>query len=287
MSDIQFHAPERLDDAIRLLASDGEARPLAGGQTLVAMLNADLLRPSAIVSLHRIAALKGVARTADGSLRVGAMTSHEALARSVELRGAHRLLSEAAGRIGHEAIRTRGTIGGAVAHADPSADYPPALLALHATVETEGRNGRRALPIDQFFQGFLTTALEDGELVTGILLPPSAAGARVHYEKFARVEGDFATVSVAVVVGWDGVKITSASIALGGCAPVPVRSAGAEQKLVGSAAEDAALVAAGALLSAASDPIDDVRGSAAYRRQIIPGLVKRAVRAALAKGARP
>lgn len=287
MSEIQFHAPERLDEAIRLLATDGEARPLAGGQTLVAMLNADLLRPSAIVSLHRIAALKGVEPRGDGSLWIGAMTSHEVLARSTGLRGSHRLLGEAAARIGHEAIRTRGTIGGAIAHADPSADYPPALLALDATIEIEGRKGKRALPIDRFFQGFLTTALEEGELVTGIKLPAGPPRACVHYEKFARVEGDFATVSVAVVIGWDGTRVTRARIALGGCASVPVRSADAEQRLLGGAADDAALDEAGALLAGASDPIDDVRGSAAYRRQIIPGLVKRAVRAALAKGARP
>ena len=285
MTDTQFHAPERLDEAIGLLAADDEARPLAGGQTLVAMLNADLLRPRALISLHRIAALKGIERRADGSLRVGAMTTHSGLALSAELRGAHRLLAEAAGRIGHEAIRNRGTIGGAVAHADPSADYPAALVALEAEIEIEGPRGRRKLPVHQFFQGFLTTALEQGELVTGIVLPPGPAKVATRFEKLARVEGDFATASVAVVLGLDAGRVTSARLALGGCGSVPVRSFEAEKAVVGQAPGDTVFSQAGELLATAADPIDDVRGSAAYRRTIIPGLVARAIGAALAKGA--
>jgi len=285
MTDTRFHAPERLDEAIGLLTADDEARPLAGGQTLVAMLNAELLRPRAIVSLHRIAALKGVERRAGGSLWIGAMTTHSALAASAELRGAHRLLAEAAARIGHEAIRNRGTIGGAVAHADPSADYPAALVALDAEIEIEGPRGKRSLPAHQFFRGFLTTALEPGELVTGVVLLPGPAKAATRFEKLARVEGDFATASVAVVLGLDAGRVTSARLTLGGCGSVPIQSIEAEQIIAGHTLSDAVLKKAGELLAAAADPIDDVRGTAAYRRAIIPGLVARAVRSALAKGA--
>jgi carbon-monoxide dehydrogenase medium subunit len=278
MTATRFHAPERLDEAIRLLAADEEARPLAGGQTLVAMLNADLLTPSQLVSLHRIAALKGIERRADGSLRIGAMTTHAALARSDALGGGHGLLADAASRIGHDAIRNRGTLGGAVAHADPSADYPPALVALDAAVEAVGPSGKREIAAADFFQGFLTTALDRGEIVTAIILPPGPTQARTHYEKFARVEGDFATVSVAAALWTGGVRI-----ALGGVGPAPVRSTEAEAKLVAGGLSDAALDAAGALLVEASDPIDDVRGSADYRRLLIPRLVRRAIRAAEGK----
>lgn len=278
MAATRFHAPDTLDDAVRLLAADEDARPLAGGQTLVAMLNADLLNPSQLVSLHRIAALKGIERRSDGSLRVGAMTTHAELARSEVLRGTHRLLAEAAGRIGHEAIRNRGTLGGAVAHADPSADYPPALVALDALIEAVGPMGKREIPAAEFFQGFLTTALGPSEIVAAIILPPGHAPARTHYEKFARVEGDFATVSVAVAL-WTG----AVRVALGGVGSVPVRSAEAEAKLNAGSLSDSAIDAAGALLLAASDPIDDVRGSANYRRLLIPRLVKRAIRAAEAR----
>ncbi len=281
MTTTRFHAPERLDEAIRLLAADDEARPLAGGQTLVAMLNADLLSPSQIISLHRIAALKGIEKRSDGSVRIGAMTTHAGLARSDVLRDGHRLLAQAAGRIGHEAIRNRGTIGGAVAHGDPSADYPPALVALDAVIEAVGPKGKREIPASDFFQGFLTTALGQGEIVAAIILPPSLNQARTHYEKFARVEGDFATVSVAVALWRGGVRI-----ALGGVGPVPVRSAEAEAELQAGQLSDAAINDAGALLVAASDPLDDVRGSADYRRRLIPRLVKRAIRAAQAKDAR-
>ena len=278
MTDTRFHAPERLDEVISLLADDEESRPLAGGQTLVAMLNADLLSPSQIVSLHRIKALHGIERRADGTLRVGAMTTHAELARSDELRGTHRLLGEAAGRIGHEAIRNRGTIGGAVAHADPSADYPPALGALDAVIEAVGPKGKREIPAAKFFQGFLTTALGGGEIVVAIILPASPTETRTHYEKFARVEGDFATVSVAVALWSGGVRI-----ALGGVGPVPVRSPEAEATLLAGRLSDAAIDDAGAILVAASDPINDVRGSANYRRLLIPRLVKRAIRRAQAK----
>ncbi len=281
MTETRFHAPERLEDAISLLSADEDARPLAGGQTLVAMLNADLLSPSQIISLHRIKALQGIERRADGSLRIGAMTTHATLARSAELRGAHVLLGQAAGRIGHEAIRNRGTIGGAVAHADPSADYPPVLVALEALIEAVGPKGKRAVPAAEFFQGFLTTALTLGEIVSAIILQPSPAQARVHYEKFARVEGDFATLSVAVALWGGGVRI-----ALGSVGPVPVRSLDAEAILVAGQMSDGAIKEASAKLAAASDPIDDVRGSADYRRLLIPRLVKQAIRAAQAKDAR-
>ena len=281
MTEPRFHAPERLDEAIRLLAADEDARPLAGGQTLVAMLNAELLSPSQLVSLHRIAALRGIEKRADGAMRIGAMTTPASLARSEALRGVHRLFADAAGRIAHEAIRNRGTLGGAVAHADPSADYPPVLVALDAVIEAVGPAGKREIAAVDFFQGFLTTALEPGELIAAIILPPGSGQARTHYEKFARVEGDFATVSVAVALAGNGARV-----ALGGVGPVPVRLTEAEASLNQGRLSDEAIAAAGVLLVAASDPIDDVRGSADYRRLIIPRLVRRAIRTAEARTAR-
>jgi carbon-monoxide dehydrogenase medium subunit len=280
-----FHAPTSIDEAVRLLAADEDARPLAGGQTLVAMLNADLMSPSALVSLHRIEALRRIEPGADGTLRIGAMTTHATLAKSGALLGAHRLVAEAAGRIGHAAIRTMGTIGGAVAHADPSADYPPALIALDAAIEAVGPTGRREIPARDFFQGFLTTALGAGEFIAAILLPPSSPGARVHYEKFARVEGDFATVSVALALWQEGTRPARIQVAIGGVGPAPVRSLEAERRLLEGDGDDASVEAAGAMLVKASDPIDDVRASADFRRLLIPRLLKRALRAAQAKEA--
>ena len=285
MPEPRFHAPSTVEEAVRLLAADEESRPLAGGQTLVAMLNADLMSPSALVSLHRIEALRRIEAAADGALRIGAMTTHAALARSQAFRGAHRLVAEAAGRIGHAAIRTMGTIGGAVAHADPSADYPPALVALGAAIEAVGPNGRREIPADAFFEGFLTTALEPREIVTAIVLPPEPPGARVHYEKFARVEGDFATISVALALWQEGATPTRIQIALGGVGPKPVRVSDAESQLLEGGCDDASIEAAGAMLVEASDPIDDVRASAAFRRLLIPRLLRRTIRAAQAREA--
>jgi carbon-monoxide dehydrogenase medium subunit len=280
-----FHAPASIDEAVRLLAADEDARPLAGGQTLVAMLNADLVSPSALVSLHRIEALRRIEPGADGTLRIGAMTTHATLAKSRALHGAHRLLAEAAGRIGHAAIRAMGTIGGAVAHADPSADYPPAVVALDAAIEAAGPRGRHAIPARDFFQGFLATALKPGEIVTAVLLEPVPPGARVHYEKFARVEGDFATASVALALWQEGTRLVRIQVAIGGVGPAPVRSPDAERRLLEGGGDDASVEAAGAMLVEASDPIDDVRASADFRRLLIPRLLKRALRAAQAKEA--
>ena len=285
MSDTRFHAPASIDEAVRLLAADVEARPLAGGQTLVAMLNADLMSPSALVSLHRIEALHQIGPGAGGALRIGAMATHAALAESPALTGAHRLVAEAAGRIGHAAIRNLGPIGGAVAHADPSADYPPALVALDAVVEATGPDGSREIPARQFFEGFLTTALQPGEIVTAIVLPSLPPGARVHYEKFARVDGDFATVSVALALWHEGPRLSRIRVALGGVGPVPVRSVEAEDRLLADNGDEPSVEAAGAMLSEASDPIDDVRASAEFRRLLIPRLLRRALRAARAKEA--
>lgn len=277
MSGTAYHEPETLDAALALLEGDDDARCLAGGQTLVAMLNANLVEPSALISLRRIRDLGGIAWQADGSVRIGAMATHAAVARDARMRSALPVLAEAAAAIAHPAIRSMGTMGGAICHADPAADYPAALVAADAAVEIAGRAGRRSVPAAAFFLDFFTTAAEAGEIVTAVVVPAMPQGATGHFLKYSRVDGDYATVSVAGVLALDGGVCRHAALALGACAAVPVRVGDAEAALVGSRLDDAAIERAGRILVEACDPVDDVRGSAEYRRRLVPRLVRRAI----------
>jgi carbon-monoxide dehydrogenase medium subunit len=280
---MQFHRPTSLADALALLAADPEARPLAGGATLVAMMNSELVEPSALVSLADIAELKAVEPLDGGGLRIGAMVSHAALAREARLAGGHRVVRRAAAEIAHPTVRNIGTIGGAVAHGDPSADLPAALVAADAMIEAAGPAGRREIAAEDFFEDYLTTALAEGEMVAAVRLPASPEGAVGIYEKFARVHGDYATLSVALMLAMTGGECCFARIALGAAGPKPVRVAEAEARLVGSALDGAAIEAAAALLIEACDPVDDVRGSAEFRLMLVPRLLARAVAAARAE----
>ena len=281
---MEFHGPTTVEEAVKLLAADDEARCLAGGATLVAMMNADLIMPSALVSLRHIDGLKGIAAQADGSLRIGAMTSHHTVATAQGLAGAHALLRTTAAVIGHPAIRNIGTIGGSIGHGDPAADYPGALVALDAAIEVAGPGGTRTIAADDFFVDYLEVALLPGELITAVILPASPAGAGGGYEKFARVEGDYATVSVSAVVAMDGDVCGHIRIGVGSCGPAPVRVAAAEDRLRGSSLDQAAIADAAAMIVAASDPVDDVRGSGEYRMMLVPVLLGRAIDKARANG---
>lgn len=272
-----YHEPQALDAALRLLAENEGARCIAGGQTLVAMLNAGLVEPTALVSLARIPELATIARQSDGTLRIGATSTHEAVAGSDVVAREFSLIAETARAIAHPPIRSFGTIGGAVAHGDPNADYPAALVAAEAKIEIAGGQGRRTVAAADFFQDYLTTALEPGEIVTAVIVSAPPPGARGGYLKFARVEGDYATVSVAALVARQKDVCTHIAVALGAVGPRPVRDPAAEKKLIGRPITDAALAALGDALAAACDPVDDVRGSSAYRRGLVPKLVARAV----------
>ena len=272
--------PTTIAEAISFANAAGDARFLAGGQTLVAMMNAELVEPEALISLRRIAGLGAIARRDDGAVRIGAMATHAAIAACGDFSPAQRILAEAARVVAHPAVRNAGTIGGAIAHADPAADYPAALTAAAATVHVAGAEGERTIPVDEFFVDYLETALEDGEMVTAVELPAGPPGAVAVYEKVARVDGDFATLSLALVAVPDGDGFAQLRLALGSAGPTPVRAAAAEAALTGRDVGAAEIAEAAAALVAASDPVDDLRGSAAYRRRLVPGVLARAIAAA-------
>lgn len=266
------HHPKDTEEALALLAADPEARPIAGGASLVAMMNAGLANASALVSLKAIPEA-GFRISADGALRIGAMTRHYQSAESEHLAGMRRCLRDAAGSIGNMPVRNMGTIGGSVALSDPGADYPAALVALHADIELRKVGETRMVPAREFFIDWYTTAREADELVTGILLPAAHTGTGF-YRKLSRVSGDFAIVSIAICLSKDG----AVSAAVGGAGPGPVFSQEADAVLSADLGRDDAVEEAGRRLADLADPADDVRASADYRRLVIPRLLAQAVR---------
>lgn len=265
---MRYYRPETVKEVVGLLAENDGYRCLAGGQTLVAMLNADLVQPAGLISLRDVSELRGVSAGA-AAVRVGAMTTHAELSSATELIGASQLLRRAAERIGHPGVRARGTIGGSISHADPAADLPSALVALDADVEIAGTGGSRILKARDFFVGYYTTALELGEMVAAIHVKQEASRSVGVYRKVRRAKGDFATTSVAFRGEFVDGQCVSASVAVGGCGATPIWSHEASALLVGARPGDKRIGEAAELLVEASDPIDDIRGSSNYRRQLI------------------
>lgn len=278
MPRIEFARPITVDEAVSLLASREGSRCIAGGQTLVAMMNAGLVDAPVLIAVSGIDELRSISDADDGAVRIGAAVCHRDVARCDKLRGAATILKKAARVIAHPAIRNFGTIGGALAHADPAADYPAAAVAAGASIEIASKTGRRTVPAEEFFLDYLTTVIHAHEMVTALLVPAPAKGSAGHYLKFSRVDGDYAIVSVSVTLQMKNGRCSSARLALGGCGPKPVFDAAANDKLIGTACDPASIAAAAEILGERCDPVDDVRASASYRRALIPKLLHRAVR---------
>lgn len=251
-----------------MLAEEPDARLLAGGATLVAMINADLVSPDTMIALSGIAEVRGITEQPDGGFRVGAMTVHRITATDVRLSGQLVAVREAAGVIANPVVRNMGTMGGAVAFADPAADYLPALAAVGAMIELTGPDGVRKLDVHDFLLDWYTTAMEPGEILTAVCLPPPGRGRGI-YRKVARTSGDYAIASCAAVVHPDG----SASVAVGACGPGPIRDREAEMQLAGQSGRANAVRSFADRLADLADPVSDVRGSAEYRLRLIPRIV--------------
>ena len=272
-----YLAAASVEEAVAALATHGDdAVVLAGGQSLVPLLTVRLARPAVVVDINRVAGLAGI--EANGVLTVGALVRQAAALRSHELAGRAPLLAAALGHIGHVATRSRGTIGGSVAHADPAAELPATLLALDATVVLRGPDGERYVAAADFFQGPFTTARRHAELLTAVRIPALPAGAVHGFHEITRRQGDFALAGAAVVVAPGGAAVPGGHVrvALFGVAPCAFRAAAAEAALAAGApgAEVAALAAA------AADPQGDIHATAAYRREAARVCVLRALAAA-------
>lgn len=283
MSNCALHMPRTVEEAVALHGGSATAHYVAGGATLVALLNARLVEPALLIGLADIAGLAGITVAAAGEVEIGAMTRHAVTEADCRLIGGLEAVREAAGHIASPAIRNMGTMGGSIAFADPGADYPAALVAAGARVVIAGLDGEREVLIEDFFVDWYATALEPGDMVRMVRLPRAAPGSGGAYEKLSRVEGDYATASVAAVVEMQAGRCVSARLAVGGCGPVPIRLPDADAALAGTALDGPELERAGRVLADAADPVDDMRGSAAYRRRVIPALIVRAARRAKAR----
>jgi carbon-monoxide dehydrogenase medium subunit len=274
----EYFSPRTLDEACRLLASHGErAKILAGGQSLIPLLNFRLAHPEALVDINRIADLAYL-RAEDGGVAIGALARQHAVERSELVRARVPILSEACRFIGHVPIRHRGTIGGNLAHADPASELPALMLALEAQLTVSSATGDRTLPADRFFVAPLTTSLRSGEMLTGIRIPGLPARTGGAFVEMARRAGDYALVGVAAVITLDGSgRCRQARVTLCGVGPTPIRASAAEEALVGEAPAGTALDEAANRAAAATSPPSDVHGSAAFRTRLARHFTREAI----------
>ena len=277
-----YAAPTTLDEAVGLLAEHAEAEPrvLAGGQSLIPLMNFRLAKPGYLVDLRNVAGLSGIRREGD-VLVIGAMTTMSELERSPEVAVAAPLLAEAIGFIAHAPVRNRGTIGGSLAHADPAAELPAVALAADAELVAAGPAGSRRIRATEFFTGPFSTALAPDEILTEIRLPVWPGGHA--FVEFARTHGNFAVVGVAALIELDGGRVRRAALALTGVAPTPIRATAAEQVLTGAAADAATAGRAADAAVAGLSPAGDLHASAQMRLDLARAYLRRGIAVAASR----
>lgn len=278
-----YHDPESLEEALDLLGRyGGEAKILAGGQSLMPLLNFRLSRPAALVDINRIRPLAYI-REEDGQLRLGAMTRQRAIEFSPLVRERLPLLAEATALVGHLPIRTRGTIGGSLAHADPSAEYPAVATALDAEMVIRARGRERILRPGEFFQTYLTTGLAPDEMLVEVRLPAAPPASGWAFEEFSRRHGDFAIVGIAAQLVADGGRCRAARLAAAGAGPKPVRLRAAEEILERDGLNERSIEAAARRAAELVEPDADIHASREYRRHLTRVLTRRAISRAVAR----
>ena len=277
-----YACPATLAEAVALLASrPGDAKALAGGQSLMPVLAFRLAQPSLLVDLRKLPGLDRVAIGADG-VRLGAGVRWRDIERDARLGEAHPLLRAAVAHVAHYQIRNRGTVGGSLAHADPAAELPGIAVACDAEIRIVGTKGPRTVKAAEFFTGALSTVLMPDEIVTELHLPAWPAARRWGFEEFARRRGDFALAGIAAFYDPAAGRAANAHIAVIGACARPHRIAAAEAELNGSAVDEAAIAAAARAAAAAVDPPSDLHADADYRRALVEVMTERALRRAAA-----
>jgi carbon-monoxide dehydrogenase medium subunit len=282
-----YYAPRSVDEAVRILGDTGpDGRVLAGGQSLMPMLNMRILSPAVLVDINRIEPLNQLEIGPD-CLSFGALVRHADLLRHPQLREGWPLLAEATTQVAHPAIRNRGTVCGSVSHNDPAAEQPSVLVTLEGTVVIAGPSGRRELPAEQFFTGMLSNALEPGEMVVELRYPRPPKGTGAAFVEFARRLGDFAIAGAAVMLTMRDGVCERARLTIVGMGEGPFRARDAESALTGRrlGAKDHqdAFAEAVAKVVAAVDPHEDVHASVAYRRHLAGVMATRALETALSR----
>jgi len=279
-----YFDPATLAEALSILRECGdEAKAIAGGQSLVPMMNFRLVRPTALIDLNRLASLDFIVER-QGAVAIGALTRQHIVETSAIVRARVPLLAEALPFVAHMALRRRGTVGGSVAHADPAAEIPTVLVALGATVIAQGPNGTRAIPADEFFVSYFSTALKSDELLTELRIPTVPPGTGSAFLEVSRRKGSLALVSVAAEITLSPQGICErAALALGGVGSTPFAAVEEAQLLVGQAPNLRAFQEVGQRVAARISPDSDLHGSAQYRKDAAAALVDRALQASAAR----
>jgi carbon-monoxide dehydrogenase medium subunit len=278
-----YAAPATLDEALAILKQRGDdAKVMAGGQSLIPLLKLRFSQPALVLDISRLPSLAGVKRH-NGHLVIGALTRHVDLERDSELGNTFPILPEAAHWIADPLVRNRGTIAGSVCHADPSGDWGSVLLALNAELVAQSSAGERVIQAADFFTGPFATTLRPDEIVTAIRIPMSSGPSGGSYQKLERKVSDFATVAVAVQVEMDGRKVARAGIGLTAVGSTNIKATAAEKALAGREPTDEVIAEAARQAAAAADPKDDIRGTPAYKKDVVRVFVQRGLKAAIGR----
>lgn len=273
--DFDYVKPDSLDQVHALLEEYGDdARILAGGQSLLSTLNLRLSEPRLLIDIGGLAPLRGIALAGD-TIRIGALTRHSEIEDSPLLAQHAPLMAMAAPHIGHKAIRNRGTLGGSIAHADPSAEWPACMVALDASIVLLGKKGERRVKADEFFRDLYSTALAPGEIVTACEIQPSSTAMRYGFGELARRRGDFAIVGLAAAARMSAGKIGQVRLVFFGTGNVPMRARAAESSLAGRRLDDAAVAAAQTALAVELQPTADLYHGAATKQHLACVLMRR------------
>ena len=278
-ADFDYYVADSVTEAVQLLERHPGASLLAGGHSLIPLLKLRLGRPPAVIDIGRIGALRGFRRQGP-DIRVGCLTTHADLAGSPTMQDFCPLLSEVTGLIGDPQVRNRGTIGGSVAHAEPAADLPAALTALGASFRATGPRGQRTIAVSDFFQGVFETSLESNEILTDVVVPVRQEGQGMAYAKFPHPASRFAVIGAAAMLKVHNGRCQSASVALGGLVPRPIRAGRVEQALAENTLSEAAITEAAALVVedlSDEELLGDIFASAEYRRAVAPSYVREAL----------
>ena len=285
-ANLAYHRANSVAEAVALLAEIEDSKLLAGGHSLIPLLKLRLASPAALIDISRIEGIRGITREND-SVRIGALTTHSELASSADLRAACPLVSEAAALVGDPAVRNRGTIGGNLAHADPGSDLPTVAVALGAAIEATGPNGSRAIAAGDFFEELMSTALDDGEVMTAVRVPAIQQGQGTAYAKMLHPASRYAVVGAAAVLTVAGGRCTAASVAVGGVESTPVKAASVEAALIGSALDSDSIAQAAKAVAAdlTGNAIEDIFATGSYRKAMAEVYLRRALTAAAQRAA--
>jgi carbon-monoxide dehydrogenase medium subunit len=275
--DTEVIAPESVEEAVTLLAElEDEGKALAGGQSLLVLYRFGFVTPSTFVSLRKIEELSAIEATPEGGLRIGAGVTQYQIIADQTIAPACPALVDAAKCVSSPQVRRRGTIGGNLCHADPTADPPAALITLGASVEIASIDGRRTIPVEELFNDYMETMLEPGELLTTIVLPSPSSGSAYVKHRLRGIDTAIVGVGVGLTLAEDGVTCEAARIGLAGAGVTPLRATAAEDALAGTALTQETWAAAGKIAAEECDPLEDTEASAWYRRKMVERFVQRA-----------